>query len=156
QKLGEALTTLRREDPTFHANYDEETGQTIIAGMGELHLEILRMRLTRDHKVAVEVGKPKVAYKETITGKAVNIRGKHVKQSGGRGQYGDCTINIEPFDGNGPDGKPLDADVLKKVAWNADDKVAFENKIFGGSIPKEFIPSVEYGVRMACKTGILA
>ncbi|HEY7091032.1 MAG TPA: elongation factor G [Tepidisphaeraceae bacterium] len=156
QKLGEALTTLRREDPTFHANYDEETGQTIIAGMGELHLEILRMRLTRDHKVAVEVGKPKVAYKETIIGKAVNVRGKHVKQSGGRGQYGDCTINIEPFDGNGPDGKPLDADVLKKLNWNADDKVAFENKIFGGSIPKEFIPSVEYGARMACKTGILA
>jgi elongation factor G len=154
QKLGEALTTLRREDPTFHANYDEETGQTIIAGMGELHLEILRMRLTRDHKVDVLVGKPKVAYKETITGKAVNIRGKHVKQSGGRGQYGDCIINIEPFDGHGPDGKPLDAEALKKLTWK--DNVAFENKIFGGSIPKEFIPSVEYGVRMACKTGILA
>jgi elongation factor G len=154
QKLGEALTTLRREDPTFHANYDEETGQTIIAGMGELHLEILRMRLTRDHKVDVLVGKPKVAYKETITGKAVNVRGKHVKQSGGRGQYGDCIINIEPFDGHGPDGKLLDADALKKMTWK--DNVAFENKIFGGSIPKEFIPSVEYGVRMACKTGILA
>src|SRR5689334_14752861 len=94
QKLGEALTTLRREDPTFQAKYDEETGQTIIAGMGELHLEILRLRLTRDHKVEVIVGKPKVAYKETITHKATDIRGKHVKQSGGRGQYGDCTINI--------------------------------------------------------------
>jgi elongation factor G len=156
QKLGEALTTLKREDPTFQANYDEETGQTIIAGMGELHLEILRMRLTRDHKVEVLVGKPKVAYKETITGMATDIRGKHVKQSGGRGQYGDCIINIEPFDGTGPDGKPLAPEDLKKVAWNADEKVAFENKIFGGSIPKEFIPSVEYGVRMACKTGVLA
>jgi elongation factor G len=99
QKLGEALTTLRREDPTFQAHYDEETGQTIIAGMGELHLEILRLRLTRDHKVEVLVGKPKVAYKETITKAALNVRGKHVKQTGGRGQYGDCVINLEPFDG---------------------------------------------------------
>src|SRR5436190_4518816 len=117
QKLGEALTTLKREDPTFQANYDDETGQTIIAGMGELHLEILRMRLTRDHKVDVIVGKPKVAYKETITKRVENVRGKHVKQTGGRGQFGDCTINIEPFSGNGPDGKPLDAEVLKKLGW---------------------------------------
>jgi len=155
QKLGEALTTLKREDPTFRANYDEETGQTIIAGMGELHLEILRMRLTRDHKVDVIVGKPKVAYKETITKTALNIRGKHVKQSGGRGQYGDCTINIEPFDGiDHATGQPLDAETLKKVAWK--DGIAFENKVFGGAIPKEYIPSVEYGVRMAAKTGVLA
>jgi elongation factor G len=154
QKLGEALTTLRREDPTFHAKYDEETGQTIIAGMGELHLEILRNRLTRDHKVDVLVGKPKVAYKETVTKKAANIRGKHVKQSGGRGQFGDVTIDIEPFDGNGPDGKPLDAETLKDLKW--EDGVAFENKVFGGAIPKEYIPSVEYGVRMAAKTGVLA
>src|SRR6185312_8681844 len=111
QKLGEALTTLKREDPTFQANYDDETGQTIIAGMGELHLEILRHRLTRDHKVDVIVGKPKVAYKETIVGPAFNIRGKHVKQSGGRGQYGDCTINIEPFDGiDHTTGQPFDAE----------------------------------------------
>src|SRR3954447_22487443 len=135
QKLGEALTTLRREDPTFQASYDEETGQTIIAGMGELHLEILRLRLTRDHKVEVIVGKPKVAYKETVTKKATDIRGKHVKQSGGRGQFGDCTITIEPFDGNGPDGKPLDAETLKDLKW--EDGFAFENKVFGGSIPKE-------------------
>src|SRR5439155_16607719 len=118
QKLGEALTTLKREDPTLQVNYDEETGQTIIAGMGELHLEILRMRLTRDHKVEVIVGKPKVAYKETITKKAVNIRGKHVKQSGGRGQYGDCTINIEPFNGiDHTTGKPMDAAELKDLGW---------------------------------------
>src|SRR5439155_19224556 len=155
QKLGEALTILKREDPTFQANYDDETGQTIIAGMGELHLEILRMRLTRDHKVEVIVGKPKVAYKETITKKAVNIRGKHVKQSGGRGQYGDCTINIEPFNGiDHTTGKPMEAEDLKDLGWK--DGIAFENKIFGGSIPKEYIPSVEYGVRMAAKTGVLA
>lgn len=154
QKLGEALTTLKREDPTFQASYDEETGQTIIAGMGELHLEILRMRLTRDHKVDVIVGKPKVAYKETITKSAIGIRGKHVKQSGGRGQFGDCTINIEPFNGLDADGKALDAETLKKLGW--EDGIAFENKVFGGSIPKEFIPSIEYGVRMAAKTGVLA
>ncbi len=149
QKLGEALTTLKREDPTFQANYDDETGQTIIAGMGELHLEILRNKLTRDMKVEVLVGKPKVAYKETITGSAANVRGKHVKQSGGRGQYGDCSINIEPFDGTG-----VEPEVLKKWGWT--DGIAFENKIFGGAIPKEYIPSVEYGVRMAAKTGVLA
>jgi elongation factor G len=154
QKLGEALTKLRRQDPTFSAKYNEETGETIIAGMGELHLEILKMRLIRDYKVDVNVGKPKVAYKEAITRKA-EARGKHVKQSGGRGQYGDCVITIEPFDGTDPEtGQPLDAETLKKLNWQ--DGVAFENKIFGGSIPKEYIPSVEYGVRMACKTGVLA
>jgi elongation factor G len=154
QKLGEALTKLRRQDPTFSAKYDEETGETIIAGMGELHLEILKMRLTRDYKVDVNVGKPKVAYKEAITKKA-QARGKHVKQSGGRGQYGDCTISIEPFDGvDHATGQPLDPAVLKKLNW--EDGVAFENKIFGGSVPKEFIPSIEYGIRMACKTGVLA
>jgi elongation factor G len=112
------------------------------------------MRLTRDHKVEVIVGKPKVAYKETITGTAKNVRGKHVKQSGGRGQYGDAIIDIEPFDGTGPDGKPLPAEDLKELGWK--DGVAFENKVFGGSIPKEYIPSIEYGVRMAAKTGVLA
>jgi elongation factor G len=117
--------------------------------MGELHLEILRNKLTRDMKVDVVVGKPKVAYKETIVGSAQNVRGKHVKQSGGRGQYGDCVINIEPFDGTG-----VEPEVLKKLGWQ--DGVAFENKVFGGAIPKEYIPSVEYGVRMAAKTGVLA
>ncbi len=154
QKLGEALTVIRREDPTFHANYDDETGQTIIAGMGELHLEILRTKLVRDHKVEVIVGKPKVAYKETITKKVEYVRGKHVKQSGGRGQFGDCVIHLEPFDGTDAEGKPLEADVLKKVGWK--DSMAFENKIFGGVVPKEYIPSIEYGCRMAAKTGVLA
>ncbi len=102
-----------------------------------------------------QVGRPKVAYKETISGVAENIRGKHVKQSGGRGQYGDCVINVEPFDGFDPaTGKPLDPEILKKYAFK--DGIAFENKIFGGAIPKEYIPSVEYGCRMAAKTGVLA
>jgi elongation factor G len=153
QKLGDALTKLRRQDPTFRTNYNEETGETVIAGMGELHLEILKMRLTRDYKVDVLVGKPKVAYKETIT-KVAEARGVHKKQSGGRGQFGDCSIRIEPFDGTDGAGNPLDAEYLKKVSW--EDSVAWENKIVGGSIPKEFIPSVEYGARMAAKTGVLA
>lgn len=153
-KLTNALTNLRRQDPTFQASYNRETGETIIAGMGELHLEIIKMRLTRDYKVDCVVGKPKVSYRETITGSAKDIRGVHKKQSGGRGQFGDCWISIAPFDGTGPDGKPLDAESLKKLRW--EDSIAFENKIVGGSIPKEFIPSVEYGIRQTCKTGILA
>jgi elongation factor G len=153
QKLGDALTKLRRQDPTFRTKYDEETGETVIAGMGELHLEILKMRLTRDYKVEVLVGKPKVAYKEAIT-KAAEARGTHKKQSGGRGQFGDCTIRIEPFDGLNADGTPMDPEALKKLSW--EDSFAWENKVFGGSIPKEFIPSIEYGARMAAKTGVLA
>ncbi len=154
QKMGDALTKLRRQDPTFRTNYNEETGETVIAGMGELHLEILKMRLTRDYKVDVVVGKPKVAYKETIT-KAAEARGQHKKQSGGRGQFGDCTIRLEPFDGTDPaTGLPMDPEVLKKLGW--EDSFAFENKVFGGAIPKEFIPSIEYGARMAAKTGVLA
>jgi elongation factor G len=145
QKLGEALTVLKREDPTFQAKYDDETGQTIIAGMGELHLEILRMKLTRDHKVDVLVGKPKVGNKETFSFMA-EARGKHVKQSGGRGQYGDCTLRVEPF----TEAKAKE----EELKW--EDNVAFENKIFGGSIPTEYIPSIEYGARQAAKTGVLA
>jgi elongation factor G len=148
-KLSNALTNLRRQDPTFQANYNKETGETIIAGMGELHLEIIKLRLTRDYKVDVQVGKPKVSYRETITGSAQNVSYKHVKQSGGRGQYGHAVINVEAFDPTG-----MEAEDLKKLGWK--DQIAFENKIFGGSIPKEFIPSVEYGVRMAAKTGVLA
>ncbi len=148
-KLSNALTNLRRQDPTFFANYNKETGETIIAGMGELHLEIIKLRLTRDYKVEVAVGKPKVSYRETITGSAKDIRGLHKKQSGGRGQFGECYISIEPFDGHG-----VEPEVLKKLHW--EDGIAFENKIVGGSIPKEFIPSVEYGVRTTAKTGVLA
>ncbi len=145
QRLAEALMTLKREDPTFHTKYDEETGQTIISGMGELHLEILQHKLQRDMKVDVLVGKPKVAYKETISFMA-EARGKHIKQTGGRGQYGDCTLRVEPF---------TEAQAKEEeLKW--EDNVAFENKIIGGSIPKEFIPSVEYGARQAAKTGVLA
>ncbi len=140
-KLGEALTTLRREDPTFRSNFDEETGQTIIHGMGELHLEIIANKLKRDMKVDVIVGKPKVAYKETIT-RPAEAQGKHVKQSGGRGQYGDCWIKIEPY-------TPVEGD-------DSEDSILWENAIKGGSIPKEYIPSVEYGVRQAAKSGVLA
>jgi elongation factor G len=154
-KLGNALTNLRRQDPTFQASYNKETGETIIAGMGELHLEIIKMRLTRDYKVDVIVGKPKVSYRETIAGSAKDVRGLHKKQSGGRGQFGDCWISIEPFDGTDPaTGKPLEPEALKKLRW--EDSIAFENKIVGGVIPKEFIPSVEYGIRETCKTGIIA
>jgi elongation factor G len=148
-KLSNALTNLRRQDPTFQASYNKETGETIIAGMGELHLEIIKLRLTRDYKVDVVVGKPKVSYRETITGKAEYVSFKHVKQSGGRGQYGHCVINVEAFDATG-----LEPEALKKLGWK--EGIAFENKVFGGSIPKEYIPSVEYGARMAARSGVLA
>jgi len=148
-KLGNALTTLRREDPTFRVSFNPETGQNIIAGMGELHLEIIKMRLTRDHKVDVLVGKPKVSYRETISGSAKDVSYKHVKQTGGRGQYGHAVLSIEPFDPTAHD-----AESLKDYKWQ--DNVAWENKVFGGTIPKEYIPSVEYGARMAAKTGVLA
>ncbi|MDB5327350.1 MAG: translation elongation factor [Phycisphaerales bacterium] len=154
-KLTNALTNLRRQDPTFQANYNKETGETIIAGMGELHLEIIKMRLTRDYKVECVVGKPKVSYRETIGASVKDVRGVHKKQSGGRGQFGDVWIKIEPFDGTDPaTGKPLEPEVLKKLRW--EDSIAWENKVVGGSIPKEFIPSAEYGIRQTCKTGIIA
>ncbi len=145
QKLGEALTVLKREDPTFLANYDEETGQTIVHGMGELHLEVLCHKLQRDMGVGVLVGKPKVAYKETITQKA-EARGRFVKQTGGRGQFGDATITVEPYS----------AEQAKAEELKFTDNFAFENKIYAGAIPKEYIPSVEYGARMAAKSGVLA
>ncbi len=148
-KLTNALTNLRRMDPTFRSNFNKETGETIIAGMGELHLEIIKMRLTRDYKVDVVVGKPKVSYRETITGSAKRVRGLHKKQTGGRGQFGDCTIDIEPFDGVG-----VEPEDLKELKW--EDALAWENKVFGGTIPREYIPSVEYGVRQTAKTGVLA
>src|SRR5690606_9083424 len=119
QKLGDALTQMRRIDPTFQANYNDETGETIIAGMGELHLEIIRNRLTRDQKVDVIVGKPKVAYKETITGNA-QARGLFKKQTGGSGMYGDCTLSVEPFSAE---------NVTEDQKFKFVDGMAFENKI---------------------------
>ena len=146
RKLGEALVTIKREDPSFRAKYDEETGQTIIAGMGELHLEIIKNKLVRDMKINVEVGRPRVSYRETITGSAKEVRGRFVKQTGGRGQFGDCTVSIEPYTA-----EQAEEDGLKFV-----ENVAFENKIVGGSIPKEYIPSVEYGVRQTALGGVMA
>ncbi len=135
-KLGEALAKLAEEDPTFRAHTDEETGQTIIAGMGELHLEIIVDRLLREFKVEANVGAPQVAYKETIT-KAVDVDSKYAKQSGGRGQYGHCKVHFEPMDANG------------------EELFKFESKVVGGAIPKEYIPAVGEGIEEAAKAGIL-
>jgi elongation factor G len=134
EKMSTALQKLSEEDPTFRAYTDEETGQTIIAGMGELHLEIIVDRMLREFKVEAAVGKPQVSYRETIT-KAVDAEGKYVRQSGGKGQYGHCKIHVEPLEpGTG---------------------YQFESKIVGGSIPKEYIPAVDQGIQEAAKSGIV-
>ena len=135
-KMGEALAKLAEEDPTFRAHTNAETGQTIIAGMGELHLEIIVDRLLREFKVEANVGAPQVAYKETIT-KAVDQEYKHVKQSGGSGQYGHCKVKFEPMDPNG------------------EETFKFESSVVGGSIPKEYIPAVGKGIEEAIGAGIL-
>ena len=145
EKLANALVTIRREDPSFQSHYDDETGQTIIAGMGELHLDIIKTKLIRDLKIDVTVGTPRVAYRESISGSG-EARGTHKKQTGGRGQFGDCQIRVEPITA-----EQAAAEELKLV-----DGVAFVNDIVGGSIPKEYIPSVGVGCRAAARTGILA
>ena len=136
-KLGEALAKLAEEDPTFRAHTDQETGQTIIAGMGELHLEIIVDRLLREFKVEANVGAPQVAYKETFT-KEVDVDSKYAKQSGGRGQYGHCKVKFTPMDPNG------------------EETFKFESTVVGGAIPKEYIPAVGEGIEEAAKSGILA
>ena len=136
EKMGIALAKLAEEDPTFKAYTDEETGQTIIAGMGELHLEIIVDRLLREFKVEANVGAPQVAYKETMT-KAVDVDSKYAKQSGGRGQYGHCKVKFEPMDPNG------------------EETFKFESTVVGGAIPKEYIPAVGEGIEEAAKAGIL-
>ncbi|MEN6307124.1 MAG: elongation factor G [Anaerohalosphaeraceae bacterium] len=139
-KLGEALTTLRKEDPTFKCKFDAETGQTIISGMGELHLEILQNKLIRDMGVKVRVGKPRVAYKEAIVNTAEG-EGKFIRQTGGRGQYGHVVIRIEPsFSEDGHYAK----------------ENLFENAIIGGTVPKEYIPAIESGVMEGLSSGSLA
>ena len=135
-KMGEALAKLAEEDPTFRAHTDQETGQTIIAGMGELHLEIIVDRLLREFKVEANVGAPQVAYKETFT-KAVDVDSKYAKQSGGRGQYGHCKVKFEPMDPNG------------------EQTFLFESQVVGGAIPKEYIPAVGEGIEEASKAGVL-
>ena len=136
QKMGEALAKLAEEDPTFRAHTDHETGQTIISGMGELHLEIIVDRLLREFHVEANVGAPQVAYKETFT-KAVDQEYKYAKQSGGRGQYGHCKVKFEPMDAN------------------AEELFKFESAVVGGAIPKEYIPAVGEGIEEASKAGIL-
>jgi elongation factor G len=134
-RLSESLNKLMDEDPTFQVNTDEETGQTIISGMGELHLEIIVDRLVREFKVRANVGKPQVAYKETIT-KMVQTEGRFVRQTGGKGQYGHVVIQLEPA--------PRGAGLI------------FENRIMGGVIPKEFIPAVARGIKETMNSGIIA
>ena len=135
EKMGIALQKLSEEDPTFRAYTDQETGQTIIAGMGELHLEAIVDRMLREFHVEANVGKPQVAYRETIT-KTVKKQGKYVRQSGGKGQYGDCTVVFEPLE--------------------AGSGFKFEDQTVGGCIPKEYIPAIEYGIREASRSGVLA
>ena len=135
-KMGEALAKLAEEDPTFRAHTNTETGQTIIAGMGELHLEIIVDRLLREFHVEANVGAPQVAYKETFT-KPVDVEYKYAKQSGGRGQYGHCKVKFEPMDPNG------------------EETFKFESTVVGGAIPKEYIPAVGEGIEEAAQAGIL-
>jgi len=135
EKMSEALRKLSEEDPTFHVRSDEATGQTIIAGMGELHLEVLLDRMLREFKVQANVGRPRVAYKESITRAVPKVDLKYAKQSGGRGQYGHVVIAMEP-------GEPGSG-------------IVFENKIVGGAIPKEYISPIEKGIREAAESGII-
>ena len=136
EKMGEALRKLAEEDPTFRVNSDEATGQTVIRGMGELHLDIIVDRLLREFKIQANVGAPRVAYRESITKPVKEVNYKYAKQSGGRGQYGHVVFSMEPGErGSG---------------------IVFENKIVGGSIPKEYIPAVEKGFKEASETGVLA
>ncbi len=134
-KMGEALRRLAEEDPTFRVRSDENSGQTLIAGMGELHLEVLVDRMLREYRVQANVGRPKVAYRETIT-KPVKIQGRFVRQSGGRGQYGDVWLELEPRE--------------KGAGFE------FENAIVGGTVPREYIPAVEKGAKEAMESGVLA
>ena len=135
-KLGQGLARLAEEDPTFRVRTDEETGQTLIAGMGELHLEIIVDRLMREFSVDANVGRPQVAYRETIGKPVEKVKGRFVRQTGGRGQYGHAVINMEPSEpGEGYE---------------------FLDRIVGGKIPKEYIPSVDLGIQEAMESGVLA
>ena len=135
-KMGIALAKLAEEDPTFKTYTDQETGDTIISGMGELHLEIIVDRLLREFKVEANVGAPQVAYRETFR-KAVDVEGKFVRQSGGRGQYGHCKVKFTP------------------IGTDAEHNYEFINSVVGGAIPKEYIPAIDKGIQEAMQSGIL-
>ena len=150
-KMGEALAKLAEEDPTFRAHTNTETGQTIIAGMGELHLEIIVDRLLREFKVEANVGAPQVAYKEAFT-KAVDVECKYAKQSGGRGQYGHCKVKFEPMEANCT---KFEFDPKANILINEPPTLLFESTVVGGAIPKEYIPAVGEGILEAAGAGIL-
>ena len=150
-KMGEALAKLAEEDPTFRAHTNVETGQTIIAGMGELHLEIIVDRLLREFKVEANVGAPQVAYKEAFT-KAVEVDSKYAKQSGGRGQYGHCKVKFEPMEANCT---KFEFDPKANILINEPPTLLFESTVVGGAIPKEYIPAVGEGILEAAGAGIL-
>ncbi len=150
-KMGEALAKLAEEDPTFRAHTNAETGQTIIAGMGELHLDIIVDRLLREFKVEANVGAPQVAYKEAFT-KAVEVDSKYAKQSGGRGQYGHCKVKFEPMEANCV---KFEFDPKANILINDPPTLLFESTVVGGSIPKEYIPAVGEGIQEAAQAGIL-
>jgi elongation factor G len=135
EKMATALARLAEEDPTFNVRTDEETGQTVISGMGELHLEVLVDRMRREFKVEAAVGRPQVAYRETVRGDARKVEGKFIRQTGGSGQYGVVNIDLEPAPGEGFD---------------------FVNQIKGGAVPSEFIPAVEKGIEEALESGVKA
>jgi elongation factor G len=135
-KLGKALSSLSEEDPTFQVRTDDETGQTIISGMGELHLDVLVDRMVREFSVAANVGKPQVAYRETITEPVENVQERYIRQTGGRGQYADVIISLEP---TGPGGG-----------------YEFVDKVRGGDVPREYIPAVDAGIQEAMEGGVLA
>ncbi len=150
-KMGEALAKLAEEDPTFRAHTNQETGQTIIAGMGELHLEIIVDRLLREFKVEANVGAPQVAYKEAFT-KTVEVDSKYARQSGGRGQYGHCKVRFEPMEANCV---KFEFDPKANILINDPPTLLFESTVVGGTIPKEYIPAVGEGIQEAAQAGIL-
>ena len=145
KRLSDAMAIVSREDPSLRFTYNEETGETIIAGMGELHLEIVKHKLIKDRRVAVKFGTPRVSYRETISGSAVGVRGKFIKQTGGRGQYGDVVVNVAP----------ITDEQAAEQGLEFTDGIAFVDRITGGAIPRPVIPAVELGVRGAAKSGIL-
>jgi elongation factor G len=167
EKMGTALGKLAQEDPTFRVHSDAETGQTLISGMGELHLEIIVDRMMREFNVQANVGRPQVAYRETIT-KVAGGEGKYIRQTGGRGQYGHAKLSVHPLpNSNHEDMHEMSTDEIDSLAksiagkggkWHFDKehRLLFIDKIIGGSIPKEFIPPIEDGVREAMETGVLA